>query len=213
MRKFRLPAVGCLAFGLMYAGAVSNMAQAQTPAHGWSQDDGVRVVKEVQQRLRGLPDYDVFDWITFGVEGRTVVLHGFASRPSLKSEAASAVKGIAGVAAVENQIKVLPYSPNDDRVRAQVYNRIYTSPALSRYNANAGPLYRGLSVARMAGGITNDPPLGFHAIHIIVDNGHVALYGVVDNSGDSAMANIRANSAPGAFSVDNNLIVAGSKER
>ena len=62
----------------------------------------------------------------------------------------------------------------------------------------------------MAGGITNDPPRGFHAIHIIVKNGNVTLYGVVNNATDEAIAEIQANSAPGVFSVDNDLIVQGA---
>jgi len=62
----------------------------------------------------------------------------------------------------------------------------------------------------MAGGITNAPPTGFHAIHIVVKNGNVTLFGVVNNEGDSAIANMQANSAPGVFSVDNNLDVPGS---
>jgi len=183
------------------------------PAQGgasWTQQDGVRIVQEVQKRLSGLPDYAVFDWITFGIHGRNVVLHGYASRPTLKDEAGRVVKSIPGVGDVENQIEVLPLSPNDDSVRAQVYNRIYTNSALSKYNANAGRL-RGGSIARMAGGITNDPPLGFHAIHIIVKNGHVTLYGSVLNQMDASIANMQANSAPGAFSVDNELIVEGRR--
>jgi hyperosmotically inducible periplasmic protein len=64
------------------------------------------------------------------------------------------------------------------------------------------------SVARRAGGITNDPPLGWHAIHIIVKNGNVTLTGVVDNSGDFTIAGMRANGVPGVFSVDNDLQVA-----
>ena len=62
----------------------------------------------------------------------------------------------------------------------------------------------------MAGGITNDPPRGFHAIHIIVKNGNVTLYGVVNNASDEAIAGMMANSAPGVFSVDNDLIVQGA---
>ena len=65
----------------------------------------------------------------------------------------------------------------------------------------------------MAGGITNDPPIGFHAIHIIVKNGNVTLYGVVNNAMDSAIAGMQANSAPGAFSVNNELIVQGSASK
>jgi osmotically-inducible protein OsmY len=65
------------------------------------------------------------------------------------------------------------------------------------------------SVAMMAGGITNDPPIGYHAIHIIVKNGNVTLFGVVNNETDVAIAGMQANAAPGAFSVDNDLIVPG----
>jgi hyperosmotically inducible protein len=45
------------------------------------------------------------------------------------------------------------------------------------------------------------------SIHIIVDNGHVTLEGVVSNEMDRNIANIRANSVPGVFSVTNNLRV------
>ena len=58
------------------------------------------------------------------------------------------------------------------------------------------------------GGITNDPPRGYHAIHIIVKNGNVTLTGVVDSDTDLAIAEMRANSVSGVFSVDNDLQVA-----
>ena len=188
---------------------------AQTPAPTWSQEDGMKIVTQVQKKLRGLPNLSVFDWITFGFHGKTLVLKGYASRPILKSDAGNAVKGIPGIESVDNQIEVLPLSPNDDRIRAAVYNRIYTQPSLRKYNANQGSLAQamgpgGRNVALMAGGITNNPPLGFHAIHIIVKNGNVTLYGVVNNEMDSNIAGIQANSAPGAFSIDNDLIVQGA---
>jgi osmotically-inducible protein OsmY len=44
-------------------------------------------------------------------------------------------------------------------------------------------------------------------IRIIVANGHVTLYGSVDNSMDKQVAGIRANQLFGAFSVDNELQV------
>jgi osmotically-inducible protein OsmY len=193
-------------------------AQNQAPAPTWSQEDGMRIVGEVQKSIRRLTNYGVFDWITFGTHGKTIVLKGYASRPTLKRDAENAVKRINGVESVDNQIEVLPLSNNDDRIRAAVYNRIYTQPALSRYNANQGSLARamgpgGRSVALMAGGITNDPPIGFHAIHIVVKNGNVILNGVVNNETDIAIAGIQANSAPGAFSVDNDLIVPESASK
>ena len=192
--------------------ASAGYAQTPTPTPTWSQEDTLRIVKEVQKKLGGLSNYSVFDWITFGIQGKTVILKGYASRPILKEEAARSLKGISGVDNVVNQIEVLPYSPNDDRIRAAVYNRIFTQPTLRKYNANAGSLARamgpgGRSVALMAGGITNDPPLGYHAIHIIVNGGHVTLYGAVINQSDAAIAGMQANSSPGAFSVDNDLII------
>jgi osmotically-inducible protein OsmY len=188
---------------------------AQSPSPTWSQDDTLRIAKEVQKKLASLSSYGVFDWLTFGFRGKTVVLKGYASRPTLKSSAANVVKRIPGVESVDNQIEVLPNSPNDDRIRAAVYNRIYTQSALRIYNANQGSVAQALgpggrSVAMMAGGITNDPPRGFHAIHIIVKNGNVTLYGVVNNQGDAAIAYMQANSTPGVFSVDNDLEVPGA---
>jgi osmotically-inducible protein OsmY len=209
--------LGIAALLILAISAPIALAQTPAPVPGptWSQEDTLRIVREVQKKLGGLSNLSVFDWITFGIQGKTVVLKGYASRPVLKDDAARSLKGIPGVDSVVNQIEVLPYSPNDDRIRAAVYNRIYTQPTLRKYNANQGSLAQasgpgGRSVARMAGGITNDPPIGYHAIHIIVNGGHVTLYGVVLNQSDAAIAGMQANSAPGAFSVDNDLVIQGA---
>jgi osmotically-inducible protein OsmY len=201
------------------AGTSAAMAQDSpqaAPDPTWSQEDFTRIVGEVQKKLGGLTNYSVFDWLTFGVHGKTLVLKGYASRPSLKSDAENSVKNIQGIDKVENEIVVLPLSNFDDRIRAQVYNRIYTQAALRKYNANQGSLARamgpgGRSFGMMAGGITQNPPIGYHAIHIIVNNGHVTLFGVVLNTMDSNIAYIQANGASGVFSVDNDLVVQGSK--
>jgi hyperosmotically inducible protein len=214
-RRTTLPFAFAAAFLALTISAPACLAQAgPTPAQTWSQEDTLRIVKEVQKKLGGMTNYSVFDWITFGLQGKTVVLKGYASRPTVKEEAERSLKNIPGVDSVVNQIEVLPLSPNDDRIRAAVYNRVYTQPSLSRYNANAGNLRRamgpGPSIAAEAGGITQDPPIGYHAIHIIVNNGHVTLYGVVQSQSDAAIAGMQANSTPGAFSVDNDIIVQGS---
>lgn len=196
------------------ASAAPVLAQSAPASPTWSQQDTVRIIKDVQKKLSGLTNYAVFDWITFGIHGKTLVLNGYASRPTLKADAERAVKGIPGIESVENNIEVLPYSPNDDRVRAAVYNRIYTAPTLRRYNANQGSLGRaigpGAGIALAAGGITANPPIGYHAIHIIVKNGNVILYGVVANQSDAAVAGMQANSAPGAFGITNDIVVAGA---
>ncbi len=184
----------------------SNSAQKNN-ANTWSNQETMRIVESVRRQLLSLPDYDVFDWLTFSIQGHTVILHGYASRPVLKSEAEKVVKGIKGVQSVQNEIKDLPYSPLDDRIRVQTLYRVYSQPTLRKYT-NA-PVWQDFypTVARMAGGITEDPPVGWFSIHIIVDMGHVTLEGVVDNAMDAEIADMQANSVPGVFSVNDDLIV------
>lgn len=167
----------------------------------------LKLAEQVRKQIITQRQYSVFDFLHFAIQGNTVILRGKASRPTLRSSVENAVKKIEGVNDVKNEIEVLPVSPNDDRLRAAVYASIYRYPALQRYTANRGGP-RVPSVARAAGGITNDPPIGYHAIHIIVENGNVTLTGVVDSDMDLAIAGMRANSVPGVFSVDNELQVA-----
>ncbi len=170
----------------------------------------LRIAKEVRKAIVTLPQYGVFDNIHFAIKGKTVILEGQASRPTLKSSAENVTKKVEGVEHVENQIEVLPNSPNDDRIRAAVYYRIYGQPQLQKYTSNRGPQF--LSLTRRTMGITYDPPIGYHAIHIIVKNGNVTLIGAVNNSSDAAIAGIQANSTPGVFSVDNNLFVTSDEK-
>ena len=192
-----------------YARVAAQQGQVQ-PEPTWSQQDMMRIVTEVQHQLRGLTNFSVFDWITFGIHGKTLVLKGYASRPTLKDDAARAVKNIQGIDKVENEIVVLPLSSFDDGIRAQVYNRIYTQGALRKTSEQR--LHRTRHDAGMnIGGITQNPPMGYHAIHIIVNNGYVTLFGVVLNQRDASIAYIQANGTPGVFSVDNDIVVQGSK--
>ena len=190
-----------------------NSNAQQGNSNGWSAQELRPIVKSVRHQLLSLPDYSVFDWLTFGVQGHTVILNGYASRPILKSEAEKVVKGIKGVSSVENNIKVLPYSPMDDRIRVQTLVHIYGQPALRKYTS--APVSEDLypSVSRMAGGITQDPPQGYFAIHIIVNNGHVTLEGVVDSAMDAEIADAQANSVPGVFSVNDDIIVPNRQNK
>jgi hyperosmotically inducible protein len=144
-----------------------------------------RLLKEVRHELVMLPYYNVFDNLSYRVNGSTVTLMGQVTRPTLKSDAGNVVKRLEGVTQVDNQIEVLPLSPNDDQIRYAVYRAIYGNSALStRYGYQAVP-----------------------SIHIIVRNGNVNLEGVVANEGDKNIANIQANGVSGVFSVTNNLRV------
>jgi hyperosmotically inducible protein len=144
-----------------------------------------RIVKEVHHELVMLPFYGVFDNLAYKVSpDGTVTLLGQVSRPTLKSDAENVVKRIEGVERVDNQIKVLPLSPNDDRIRRAVYRAIYGNEVLSQYALRAVP-----------------------PIHIIVENGNVTLEGVVARQMDKQIAEMQAKSVPGVFSVTDNLMV------
>jgi osmotically-inducible protein OsmY len=165
-----------------------------------------RITKEVRHELLSLPNYGVFDNLAFRVNGSAVTLFGQASRPTLKTDAENVVKRIEGVASVRNDVEPLPLSPNDDRIRALVYARLYRTPALQTYTSNrSGPIFPSSTAWRT--GITDDPPVGYHAIHIIVKNGHVTLEGAVLRDADRNIATAQANAVPGVFSVTNNLRV------
>ena len=145
-----------------------------------------RMVREVRHELLMLPYYGVFDNLAFSVNGNTVALYGQVTRPTLKSDAENVVKRIEGVTRVDNKIEVLPLSDMDWQVRRAEHQAIYNEPGLStKYGYQAIP-----------------------PIHIIVDNGHVTLVGVVDSEADKNLAGIRANQVPGVFSVTNNLTVS-----
>ena len=143
-----------------------------------------QLIREVHHVLVMLPYYSVFDNLAYKVEGDKVTLEGQVVRPTLKSDAGAVVKSIQGVAAVVNNIEVLPLSPMDDQLRHAVYRAIYGDTVLSRYGYEAVP-----------------------SIHLIVKNGNVTLEGVVDSEGDKNLANLRASQVPNAFSVKNNLRV------
>ena len=187
MIKVALPVVILLA-GLMQA------QNNQAPATGTSQGNqtqaisqaGVdRIVKEVHHELVLLPYYGVFDNLAYRVSpDGAVMLMGQVVRPTLKSDAENAVKRIEGVGRVDNQIQVLPTSPMDDQIRLATYRAIYGNSVLSPYGLRAVP-----------------------PIHIIVNQGHVTLEGVVAKSMDKQVAEMQAKSVPNVFSVTNNLQV------
>jgi hyperosmotically inducible protein len=151
------------------------------------------LAREVRRELlTELPYYGVFDWIEYEVRpDRTVVLRGHVtSLPDKKSRAESLVREIEGVSRVVNEIEVLPLSPNDERLRRQLYRAIYDFDS---------PLFRYGVGSRQS-------------IHIVVRNGRVTLEGVVDSGADKQLAYTRARGVPGTFAVENNLRVDADRK-
>ena len=146
------------------------------------------LTREVRHELTQVPWYSVFDILQYSVKGNEVTLTGAVTQPTVKSDAENAVKHIEGVEKVNDQIEVLPPSPMDDEIRRAEYRAIYSQPNLSRYGVGA-----------------------LQSIHIIVKNGHVALEGEVDSQADKDAASIYAKGVSNVFSVENHLVVRGSK--
>jgi hyperosmotically inducible protein len=143
------------------------------------------ISERVRHELALLPYYGVFDWIEAQVmNDDSVVLRGQVTRPTTKSDAAYRIRKLESVSKVVNQIEELPPSPSDDRIRIAMYRAIFN------YN---GPLFRYSQ--------------GRPTIHIIVNNGRVALKGYVDDKMDKQLAYTYARGVPGVFEVRDELRV------
>ncbi|HEX7422629.1 MAG TPA: BON domain-containing protein [Terriglobales bacterium] len=165
--------------------SASPTTQDNQPTGALNQKSIDRIYKEVRHELVMLPYYGVFDNLSYKVDpDGTVTLIGQVSRPTLKSDAENSVKRIEGVEKVVNNLEVLPTSSNDDRIRRAAYRAIYGNDVLSQYQLRAVP-----------------------PIHIIVNNGHISLEGVVARQMEKQIAGMQANGVHGAFSVTNNLAV------
>ena len=143
----------------------------------------IRLAREVRHELLLLPNYNLFDDLEFVITDRdTVVLLGQVTRPSLKSDAETAILSLEGVGKVIDKIEVLPLSLSDDRIRLAGYHAIFSKPCLEKYGVRAVP-----------------------PIHIIVKDGNLTLVGTVANEADKDLVGIAAKEVPGAFRVTNNL--------
>jgi hyperosmotically inducible protein len=173
--------IGSLGLAVVLAGA--GLAATGTTANVSDAD----LAKKITHEIRMYPYYSIWDDVNFRVEDGQVALLGEVSQPFKKADLGRIVQHVAGVRSLTNDLKVLPLSTMDDRLRLQVARAIYGDPSLSRYGAGTLP-----------------------SIHIIVDNGRVTLEGVVTNKTDKDIAGVRASAAGLSFGpVVNNLRVEG----
>jgi hyperosmotically inducible periplasmic protein len=195
------------------------IARAQQPAL-----PELEIADKARIAILGLPYYGVFDLLAFEVHGNTVTLGGEVYRASLKKEAEEAVKKIPGVTLVINKIEVLPVSIEDDRIRMELFRKIYSDDFLSKYGTplagftgmRFGRRYWGRGFGAWPGFRTGSwgktpflgmEPLGNYGIHIIVKNGNVTLFGTVSSEADRTKAGLDARSVFGVHSVDNEIQV------
>src|ERR1700680_1339215 len=186
MRIMRLVLLTILIQPILGMGALSAAQDMHNQKGARNSDEWLK--KEVRHELLTLPWYSVFDNLAYSVNGSEVTLLGQVTQPTVKSDGENAAKNIEGVEKVNNKIEVLPASPMDDQIRRAEYRAIYSQDLLSRY------------------GVGN-----LQSIHIIVKNGHVTLEGYVDSQQDKDAAALFAKGVSNVFSVDNHLMVTGSK--
>jgi hyperosmotically inducible periplasmic protein len=145
----------------------------------------------LQQKLAKQLAYDrvgyydnAFNYVAASVKDGCVTLSGYTVYDVPKDSALAIVARTPGVKDVVNDVDVLPVSGFDDSIRVRTARAIYRDSVLGRY--------------------ATDP---VDPIRIVVDNGHVTLYGTVQSAMDKTIAGIRANSVSGAFTVENKLVV------
>ena len=132
--------------------------------------------------------YDsTFDYFALAVKDGVVTVEGQDRTGVGRDEAMADIANMPGVKDVIDNISLAPVSPFDDGIRLRVLRAVYGDPVLSKYAI--------------------DPA---RPIRIIVANGHVTLYGSVNNAMDKNIAGIRAGGVFGAFSVENKLAVSRS---
>lgn len=135
--------------------------------------------------------YDsAFNYFTLGVKDGVVTIGGQTYNDVGRDSALAEVQRMPGVKDVVNDIKVSPVSTFDDGLRLRAMRAIYGYPSLTKYAI--------------------DPA---RPIRIIVDNGHIQLFGAVDSTMDKQLAGMRASQVFGAFSVQNNLVVENDSKQ
>lgn len=151
---------------------------------------------ELQDKLADKLRYDrvgygvMFNALGLKVQNGVVTISGDVHDYPSRDSAIAIVETTAGVKDVVDEINVLPESPFDDELRIRIARAIYGSPSMRKY--------------------AMDPQ---KPIRIIVDHGHVTLYGVVDSQLDKQIAETQAKSVPGAFSIDDQLVISGQKNK
>jgi hyperosmotically inducible protein len=139
------------------------------------------VFKDVSNQVTRYVNFTVFDNVAASIDDGAVTLTGQVTMPYKKDDLVRRVSKVDGVHRVHDKIEVLPVSFFDDDLRFRIARAIYGNPAFWHYGAMANP-----------------------PIHIVVENGHVTLTGVVNSNVERALARSLATGF-GSFSVTNDL--------
>jgi hyperosmotically inducible protein len=150
-----------------------------TPA--WADSANLQTFREVQKQVLRYPHFTIFDDVDAQIDNGVVTLTGKVTMPYKRNDLEKRIAKVADVKQVNNKIEVLPVSQFDDELRLRIARAIYSNPNFTMYASQVNP-----------------------PIHVVVENGHVTLTGVVNSNLDRVVARSIASSFP-AFSVKNEL--------
>src|SRR5580704_15873914 len=124
-------------FGMLLAGATLMLAadKANKPLPGTD----AAIADQVRHEVVMYPRYTIWDDVSFRVTAGQVELIGAVSQPYKKNDIEHLVRKVPGVTSVSDEIKVLPLSDQDDRLRQQVARAIYRDPVFTRYAIEPHP--------------------------------------------------------------------------
>ena len=151
-------------------------------APAWAADrENLAIFQDVSRQVLRYPHFTIFDSVHAELREGVVTLSGRVTMPYKREDIARRVASVEGIYQVRNEVTVLPVSQFDDELRFQIARAIYGNPHFWNYGAMVNP-----------------------PVHIIVENGHVTLDGVVNSNIDRVLARSIASSFT-AFSLTNDL--------
>ncbi len=184
LRATRTVGLAALFAMLTPLAAASRPLQPQThpgPAAIVADRRDAAIFKDIAKQVTTYTRFTVFDDVRASVTQGVVTLYGKVTMPYKRDDLARRVASVAGVRQVVNKIEVLPVSQFDDDLRYRIARAIYGNPSFWHYASMSNP-----------------------PIHIVVQNGHVTLTGVVNNEVEKTLARALA-AGFNSFGVENEL--------
>ena len=158
----------------------SEAAPARNVAPARSETD---IARDIAQRILSA-DYTVFDHIQFGFDEGVVEIEGSLTTREKKDALENSIANISGVVSVRSDIRVQSDSSADQRLRRNLFRRIYDDPSFAEFADKPNP-----------------------PVHIVVDGKHVTLTGAVDTLIQQMAAEAIVRTTFGVLSVKNRIRV------
>ena len=175
---------------LRWISAALIIACLAVPAWAGTADrKNLQVLNDVLKQVNTYAMFTIFDDVSASVDNGVVTLTGKVTMPYKRTDIAKRVTKVDGVLEVHNLIGVLPVSHFDNDLRYQIAKTIYDHPSFWAYATMAVP-----------------------PIHIVVEQGHVTLTGIVNSDFDRILARSLASQSQ-AFSVKSELKTEAEAKR